>query len=266
MEKIIDDPNLVAKLAAQMNAEQPTAKEVVTVKPQSPEVELPAGYINSSGGLVTTALIRELNGSDEEAISAAKDSGTALMTILSRGVVRLGDEKVTPDMLNSLLIGDRDTLLLAIYRLTFSNTALYEIDCLSCGTHIVESVDLSNEVEIRKLENPISDRTFEIDTRQGKAVIALPNGITQKRLLEATKSTTAENLTIILSGCIVSINGNPSMGVSTALNLGIADRSNILTEIYNRTPGPRLGEVTKDCKACGAEHLAPLSLAALFRV
>lgn len=266
MEKIIDDPNLVAKLAAQMNAEQPIAKDIVTVKPQSTEVDLPAGYINNLGTLVTSAEIRELNGSDEEAISAAKDSGSALMTILARGVVRLGEEKATPDMLDSLLIGDRDTLLLSIYRLTFSNLALYETNCLSCGVHIVESVDLANDVEIRKLNDPIADRAFEIETRGGVAVVSLPNGITQKRLLASSSVTSAESLTIILAGCIMSINGAPSMGASTALNLGIADRNSVLTEIYNRTPGPRLGEVTKDCKACGAEHLAPLSLAALFRV
>jgi len=69
-----------------------------------------------------------------------------------------------------------------------------------------------------------------------------------------------------LSGCLVSINGTPSLGVQTALNLGILDRETIISEIYKRTPGPRLGEVTKACKACGNETPLPLSLASLFRI
>ena len=243
MEKIIDDPNLVAKLAAQMNAEQPTAKEVKTTPPQSTQVDLPAGFINSAGTLVRTAEIRELNGLDEEAIASASDSGRALMAILQRGVVKLGETKATPESLDSLLIGDRDALLLAIYRLTFSNEALYEVDCHGCGAHIVNAVDLSTDVTIKGLDDPIADRTFTVDTRNGLAVVALPNGITQKRLFEASTASTAESVTLILSGCLISLNGQPSMGVSTALNLGIADRSNIISEIYSRNPGPRLGEI-----------------------
>ena len=37
-------------------------------------------------------------------------------------------------------------------------------------------------------------------------------------------------------------------------------------EIIKRNPGPRLGEVTKACKACGELMALPLSLLDLFRI
>jgi hypothetical protein len=78
--------------------------------------------------------------------------------------------------------------------------------------------------------------------------------------------TAAEVNTILLSGCITSINGAPSVGARTALSLGMADRNKIIDEILNRNPGPRLGEVKKTCQACGEDIPLPLSLTDLFRL
>jgi len=78
--------------------------------------------------------------------------------------------------------------------------------------------------------------------------------------------TAAEVNTILLSGCIVSINEAPSIGARAALNLGMADRNKIIDQILDRNPGPRLGEVKKACQACGEDVFLPLSLTDLFRL
>ena len=96
--------------------------------------------------------------------------------------------------------------------------------------------------------------------------VALPTGVTQKRLMENSDKTSAELSTILLSGCVQAVNGAPSLGASTVLNLGISERTQIVEEIMNRTPGPRLGEVKKACKACGELVEVPLSLLDLFRL
>ena len=94
----------------------------------------------------------------------------------------------------------------------------------------------------------------------------LPNGIVQKKLMENMDKTSAEINTLLLSGCIVTINGSPSVGASTALSLSMADRAKIIDQILEKNPGPRLGEVKKACKACGEDMDLPLSLVDLFRL
>ena len=71
---------------------------------------------------------------------------------------------------------------------------------------------------------------------------------------------------MLLAGCILSVNGAPSIGAQTALSLGMADRTKMVEDIIERNPGPRLGEVKKVCKACGEYIPLPLSLLDLFRV
>jgi hypothetical protein len=56
------------------------------------------------------------------------------------------------------------------------------------------------------------------------------------------------------------------MGAHTALSLTMSDRTKIIEEILKRNPGPRLGEVTKLCKACGESISTPLSLLDLFQL
>jgi hypothetical protein len=265
MEKIIDDPNLVAKLAAQVNAEQPTeAKQVKTTAPKvSNIVNLPGGLLTANG-VVKDVEVRELTGADEEAIAKAIDAGKALHTILKRGLVSIGSETLSEQLVDTLLSGDRDAILLGIYKITFGTEVLYEQMCTNCGTVIVGAVDLDKDVEVRELDSAY-DRSFTIDTKIGLVSVSLPNGVTQRKLVEANTASVAENVTLILSGCIQSVNNEPALP-TTALSLGIADRQKIISEIYSKTPGPRLGEVTKVCEACDTEHSVPLSLAALFRV
>jgi hypothetical protein len=105
-----------------------------------------------------------------------------------------------------------------------------------------------------------------METKLGLVTVALPNGVTQKKLMENYDKTSAEINTLLLSGCIVSLDGSPSVGAGTALSLGMADRTRIVDEIIKRNPGPRLGEVKKSCKACGEDISLPLSLLDLFRI
>jgi hypothetical protein len=107
---------------------------------------------------------------------------------------------------------------------------------------------------------------WESETKSGVVKLALPNGITQKKLMDNMDKTSPEINTMLLAGCILSVNGAPSIGAQTALGLGMADRSRIIDEIIERNPGPRLGEVKKVCRACGEDIPLPLSLLDLFRL
>jgi hypothetical protein len=241
---------------------------IETIAPSNNEVILPGGFILNDGSLVKYAEIRELNGADEEALAKTSTSGKALRVVLSRGLVKIGDATATAKDLDELLAGDQEAILLGIRLATFGKDLDFSGICPNCSNPQSFVVDLEEDIEMVSLEDPFNDRVFSIDAKIGEVVLALPNGITTKKLTEAEaeNKSFAELVSILLSGCIVSVNEQPSMGISTALKLGIADRELLVNEIYKRAPGPRLGGVTKVCKACDSEVSLALGLADLFRL
>lgn len=263
MTDIISDAKLIQQFA-QKAMEEP-APVIVTRAPSESEVPLPGGYVLSTGEVAKTAEVRELNGADEEAVAKAGTTGKALNVLLQKGVVKIGTEEATKDMLDNLLSGDRDALLLGIRRVTFGNDLEVPVICQNCRDSHTAVIDLSTDVPVKELKD-INEKVWSVETKLGTVVVALPNGVVQKKLMENLDKTSAEINTILLSGCIVSINGSPSVGSGTALSLGMADRNKIIEELISRTPGPRLGEVTKACKACGESMDVPLSLVDLFRL
>ena len=264
MTKIITDAELVQQYANKV-MEEPE-QSITTRAPSDSEVILPGGYILPNGELVTKAEVKELTGADEEAISKAGSTAKSLNVLLQRGLVKLGDSEVSKEDLDALLSGDRDAILLGIRKATFGKKLTVNIRCTSCSQDQSSDINLDEDVPVKSLADPVSDRVWEVETKQGAVRLALPNGITQKKLMDNLEKTSSEVNTMLLAGCILSINGAPSIGASTALSLGMADRSKIIEDIIERNPGPRLGEVKKVCKACGEDISLPLSLLDLFRL
>jgi len=261
--QIITDADLVNKFAQQA-MEEPT-QVIETKAPLGPEVILPGGFIEN-GEVIKTAEVRELTGIDEEAIAKASTTGKALNVLLQRGLVKLGSKEATIEDLDKLLSGDRDAILIGVRRITFGETLDLSIVCGNCAESQDISIDLATDVPVKELNDSVADRTWRIETKKGYVTVTLPTGLIQKKLLENAEKTSAEINTLLLSGCVLSVNDEPSMGASTVLNLSMSDRTKIIEEILNRNPGPRLGEVKKTCKACGEFISLPLSLVDLFRL
>lgn len=260
------DPSILEQLTKQV-AEDQEKVEVKTVAPSNTEVSLPGGFIDREGALVKYAEVRELNGIDEEAIAKSGSIGRALVAMLQRGLVTIGMKTATKEDLDNLLSGDRDAILIGIRRVTFGDTVEFQVTCPHCSADLDVTVDLTRDIPYRELEDPINDRNFVYDSpKHGLVKVSLPTGSTQKKLLENTDKTVAELNTILLAGCVTSINGSPSFGATSVLKLGMADREKIISEILKRTPGPRLGEVKTSCEACGEDIPMPLALADLFRL
>jgi len=265
MTELITNPQDISRLAEAFQSVSEDV-EITTEAPSSTLVNLPGGHIFKDGSLAKFAQIRELNGADEEAIAKAGSANRALNTILSRGLVSIGDEKVTSADLNTLLTGDRDAILLGIRIATFGNSVEFTTVCEHCSKGQTLEVDLFEDVPTVELDDPIDGRVITVQTKSGEILTALPNGLTNKRLIELENGSVAEIITELLVGCLISINGMPSLGKSTALNLGILERESIANALYESSPGPRLMEVTKACQACDSEISLALSLADLFRL
>lgn len=231
--------------------------------PEDHSFELPGGYVTFDGSVTTTAEVRELTGRDEEALARLKSTEKTLQEILTRGTVRVGSQKPSEEVLDSLLSGDRDYLLLRIFAATFGRTIEARPYCASCQRVHETEIDLLNDVEVKTLSSPY-DRRVTVSISKGEAVADLPNGATQRKMVSAIDKSVAELSSVLLENTVVEINGMPVINPSQVLDLSIRDRRAISEAIIKKNPGPQLQDVTVTCE-CGRELEVPLSLAALFQ-
>ena len=264
MTELSTDPKLVNAAITEALKEEPV--KIKTLAPANNHVDLPGGYISPGGSLAKYAEVKELTGIDEEAIAKSGSLGRALNTILQKGLVSIGGEPVTKDAFDDLLSADRDAIMIGIRKVTFGETIDYTAVCQSCNTTQDLKIDLNKDVPVKELNNPIEDRNWTIEVKAGLVNVTLPTGDVQRKLMENMDKTSAEMNTMLLSGCVLSVNGTNSIGSSTVLKLGMGDREKLVEEILENNPGPRLGEVKKACEACGESIPTPLSLMSLFRL
>lgn len=265
--KAADNPDLandiIAQVLAEPNEPEEEAPSVEVLTPPDLLLTLPGGYISPIGELSTEVEIRELVGRDEEAISKVKTVGAAMTTILKRGIVKVGGEATNDTVLDNMLAGDRDYVLLHIFAATFGSTITSDQTC-SCGAELSITVDVTQDVEVKKLDDP-SDRHFTVELSRGSAVVELPTGHTQKALFAAGDKTFSELSTLLLANTVTEINGMPVLGPQQVLDLPVRDRRKIAEEIAKRNPGPRLQDIKKSCPDCGETLEVPVSLASLFQ-
>lgn len=259
------NPALANNLVQQALAEKPVQKEVNIIPPSDTSVTLPGGYINAAGELVTAAEVRELNGTDEEAISKATTIGKAVLTILNRGVVKIGDEKATERILDQLLSGDRDSLLLAIFKATFGKEADLNALCTGCNEIKIVTIDINEDVKVKVLTDPINDRVFTVQGKKNVFTVQLPTGLAQKELILNSDKSTAELNTILLENTVVKIDDSPVISKLQVQNLGLVDRKKLVEEINRRIIGPQFDDVKVTCPDCESEVTVPINFGALFR-
>jgi len=233
--------------------------------PSDTTVNLPAGYITASGEVVRTAEVRELNGRDEELIGKGGGAIKAYATILRQATVSIGGEPVTDQILDSLIIGDRDALVLGIYKATFGNNVELPGFCAQCSEFKTIAVDIDRDVTTKVLVDPIEHRTFEVEGKNHKFLVTLPTGALQKEIATADDNNNGEKNTLLLKNSILEIDGKPVIGKAQIQNLGIMDRNKIAIELSKRLPGPQFEDLTLPCDQCDGEVVVPFNLGALFR-
>lgn len=260
------NPALVNNLISDALAEEPQQVNVKIISPLDTSVTLPGGYINSTGEVVMDAEVRELNGKDEEAIARTPNIGKAFLTILERGTVRIGNDKVTPEILDQLLSGDRDMLLLSIFKVTFGVEPELPVYCYTCKDAKIVGVNIDEDIKVKRLSDPLNDRVFLVQGKHQEFTVQLPTGVTQKEILTSIDKTSAELNTILLENTVTKIDGRPVVGKSQVQNLGLVDRKNIIAEINKRIPGPQFDDLTVTCPDCDSEVTVPISLGSFFRI
>lgn len=259
-----DEANaLISKVLEEKKSD---TKEVQVKYPSDNVVTLPAGFIDPDGGVITTVEVRELTGRDEEYISKSTTIGRVLNAVLSRGAVKVGELPVTEDILNKMLAGDRETVLLGIHRATFGNPLEVNGYCQTCEEAKAVSIDLFEDIEIRTLKDPVADRTFKVKGRDHEYTVVLPDGAAQKELQANIDKSLAELSTILLQHTVTEIDGEIVFSKSAVQNMGLVDRRKVSEEIALRNPGPVIKDIEAECPDCGKEVVVPISLGSLFQL
>lgn len=232
----------------------------VVEDPPSGTVELLWG-IQRDGHRYRTAIVRELNGADEEAIARLPSSGANYNTMvvdmhLRCAVVQIGaiDIEKDRDVLGELLISDRDILFKEILLTTYGKTRDYEgVSCPTCGFEMDLHVNIEGLIETR---NPrtFEDDKFTVVLRGGEQVLMrYVNGKDQMSVFHnaAKPLSTPEANSRFLSSCVERVDGKPvSDPEKWALALGVADRRKIVDALLD-IPALGFKEVEVPCEKCG---------------
>ena len=232
---------------------------------------LPGG-IEREGSIIRSAEVRELTGADEEALAKVSGHpGRFVSALLKCGVVRVGEYESSPALLRELLIGDRDSLVLAISRATFGNEIAYDnIGCPHCNERLDIKIHL-DDIPMKRMEDD-GEREFDVVLRKGRiARVRLPTGNDQEILFESFDASGPEQNTILLSRCVLSLtdsNGRPKKvnnSKSQVTALGVVDRRAILKALADRTIGPEYDKVSFHHESCNREVTVEVSVNDLFR-
>lgn len=214
--------------------------------------------------------VRELTGADEEALTSptlAKSTGKYLAALVERGTESIGGAKPSRDDLGSLLIGDRELLLLAIRKATYGEKLELLTRCPHCEAVDDDFTYDLNQVQVKDVDN--MDEAlygFDLVLPSGKtAHVNLPTASVQDALLENENKSTGEVNTLMLARTVQLLDGVPVHGPGAVKALSIRDRNAILKELGARTPGPQIGEAKRTCGACDKEFGLNLGLLDLFR-
>lgn len=262
-----NNPGLANKLAQEAMATTQDAPEAAKIKnPSAVTVDLPGGYISpETGEVLRTAEVRELTGRDEEAIVKSSNTSKMLVTVLNRGTVSIGGVKASEEVLDSILVADRDAIMLGIYKATFGKTADLGAYCSGCDDFKTVQVDIDDDIQIKRLSDPLEDRRFTLQGRKNEFIVKLPEGKAQRDLSTNVDKTNSELDTMLLEYCVVAIDGKGALGRAQIQAIGLQDRRMILQEILKKNPGPQFEDVKTDCPECGGEVAVPISLGTLFR-
>lgn len=224
-------------------------------------VDLLKGLFNfETGEWQKKAIVRELNGEDEEALasaSAKKELSYAeyMSALLSRAVVSIGDIDIqdNPYLVDQLMIGDRDLLFLGAIKATYGRARELEVTCGQCGETNFVTLQLDEDFKVHGADK-VFDKPMEVTLKNGSVIkLNYPSGADSLYVAKKGK-TTAEQNTLMLARCTVWDGAERPEDLEVwakALNLG--DRSKLVKSLTTDPPGPRMEEVNTQCGFCNEE-------------
>jgi hypothetical protein len=238
---------------------------------------LPGGYADDFGVIHLEAEVMPLTGQEEELLSDAGKAVTAVLVtqILSRCVARIGGiVPVTDKIARSLLVGDRQYLLLKLREATFGDIVQSTVNCPWSECRQKVDIDFSLEnVPIKTSTDKGPIYTAELSPEaayvdeQGdqhrKVRFRLPNGGDQEALSSLIVTNEALAQTKLLERCIKKVGPFDVSGTDIISHLSPNARMEI--EKWMDTVAPKV-ELTfdADCPECQRQFSLPFALQDFF--
>ena len=218
----------------------------------------------------TTATVKELTGEDEEALAALDADGDLLYAqymsaLLKRSVLSIGNSIIAdkPALIDSLILGDRDSLFLATVRATYGEHREYKINCPHCKKSNDVLISMSEFHVKQPKSNPQEPLVVKLRNGQDQAFRLVTGGDSQAVSKKATSI--PEQNTILISRCALWEGTTPPADTEKwAKSLGMKDRATIIDKLLAAQPGPEIKEVEAHCAHCEKPFPIMLNWASLL--
>ena len=210
--------------------------------------ELPLGYVDESGRSHREVQLRPLSGHEQRVLEALPSS-TPVATITTRLLAccleRLGDiHGVDATLVQELLIGDRDFLVLKLYQATFGERihALLSCPAEDCA----EIAEVLLDVSMFTVEAPpVEARTFSLRANEKNQIqFRLPCGMDQESLANGKESTEEQQIEKLLARCVLDSD-------ETIKAMSKEEREQIENEMWRLAPRVEV-ELEAVCPKCSA--------------
>lgn len=212
--------------------------------------DLIAGYTDKDGNCHKTFTLREMTGADEEYVNRAdiKSNGAKISTaLLSRCVTSVGtltrksvgSAKEWENIFKTMLVGDRDKILLELRRISIGETIEVSHTCPNPECKAKLKTELSiDELEIKEFDG-LYEIPFELPKgyrdKKGvlhkKGIMRRPNGLDGELLTPLAKNNIAKAETTLLTR-ICKFEDGAYIDESVMSSLSIKDR-NYLQSVLN---------------------------------
>ena len=239
--------------------------------PTSLKVDLFRGvFVPALDEWYTTATVRELNGEDEEALSAfdvqKNVTYSEYMThLLKRGVVSIGNIDINnkAEIIDDLIVGDRDALFLGVLKATYGRYREFQVSCRECEGENDIAIDLDKDFKSKEITVDLH-KPIDVTLKNNTTIqLRYPTG-GDSQVAGKRGKTTAEQNTIMLSRCAL-LNGKTTAEKEAwARGLSLADRNKLVKALFAAQPGPRMEEVETQCSHCNAKIVLALDWVALL--
>lgn len=238
--------------------------------------KLPCGYVDVNDKEHREVEVAKLKGRVRKAIARQEVRSNPvkiLDTVLSHCVVRIGEVKnPKKSMLDGLVTGDRDFIVLKVRQLSMGDTVEVEATCPGCNHSRPFTLDLK-EVEVVMRDEP--DDGSEADIYWNKdarawcfkvenpalkvfAEFRLPTGFDQEAVAKYLRSNPVEANYRVYAGCLLEWNsekGPFDLAFIEDLDLDVLDY--IEDQFRTRIPGVE-GTHQAECEGCAREFVVTL--------
>lgn len=252
--------------------------QILSEQPEKGLFILPGGIFTQDGNLYNDVELKPLTGREEEIITEKEDEklvATLLTQILQNCIKRIGPfTEINSEIVQNLLIADRDYLLLCLRRLTFGNKVEARVHCPNqkCGELLDISFNIKDlKISKKKLGNGIFSATLsqraayrdENNVLHDEIEFTLPVVGDQEEAAKIYYENESKALTTLFTRCIKRIGSITEINEELVSSLSILARREIELMIKEHSPNVDL-DINVSCPECGLQFKSPFDVHNFF--